>query len=407
MNVGIGFQNQSDAFSSGKLAAKQALDTGGINQACLGLAFCHGHMDAEAFFRGIRSVLPPKSPVVGGSAIGIITNRDIAYDGQPSGVALIEFPEGIPPVASAGRLAENARATGRRLGAQLRENSTEKSLLLFYDSIQRPPSPVPPPVMNASPPLITGIEESLGIEIPIAGAGLLGSYAFEPTHQFDGFEVVQQHAVGVLLDNRRIAGMRIMHGCRPLSEEYHTLTRVQGPVILEIDGRPATEVIDGVANDRSWRKEKPVNGITLGVNHEKLSGNLREGAFVNRLIAGAMPDGEGILMFEPDLEEGAEILFMQRDGQTMIESAHHNATALVQEALAGHRNPALGLYIDCAGRTAGHSKTATEEAAEVQAVFNHHGIPLLGFYSGVEVAPLLGRSRGLDWTGVLILLAND
>jgi hypothetical protein len=32
-------------------------------------------------------------------------------------------------------------------------------------------------------------------------------------------------------------------------------------------------------------------------------------------------------------------------------------------------------------------------------------IPLLGFYSGVEVAPFAGeRSKPLDWTGVLTVL---
>ena len=32
--------------------------------------------------------------------------------------------------------------------------------------------------------------------------------------------------------------------------------------------------------------------------------------------------------------------------------------------------------------------------------------PLLGFYSGVEIAPFLQKSRGLDWTGVLLVLAE-
>ena len=49
----------------------------------------------------------------------------------------------------------------------------------------------------------------------------------------------------------------------------------------------------------------------------------------------------------------------------------------------------------------------TEEAAEVQQVMNRYNTPLLGFYSGVEVAPILGKSRGLDWTGVLMVLAKD
>jgi len=38
---------------------------------------------------------------------------------------------------------------------------------------------------------------------------------------------------------------------------------------------------------------------------------------------------------------------------------------------------------------------------------NRYNTPLFGFYSGVEVAPIFRKSRGLDWTGVLMLLAKD
>ncbi len=55
----------------------------------------------------------------------------------------------------------------------------------------------------------------------------------------------------------------------------------------------------------------------------------------------------------------------------------------------------FGLYIDCAGRAAVLSNIETEEAAEVQQVMNRYNTPLLGLYSGVEVAPILGKSRGL------------
>ena len=34
-------------------------------------------------------------------------------------------------------------------------------------------------------------------------------------------------------------------------------------------------------------------------------------------------------------------------------------------------------------------------------------MPLLGFYSGVEIAPFMGGSRALDWTGVLIVLSEE
>ena len=47
-----------------------------------------------------------------------------------------------------------------------------------------------------------------------------------------------------------------------------------------------------------------------------------------------------------------------------------------------------------------------EEAAEVQAQCNDFGVPLLGIYCGVEIAPFLGKSRGLDWSGVFVVFAE-
>ena len=146
--------------------------------------------------------------------------------------------------------------------------------------------------------------------------------------------------------------------------------------------------------------------LTIGINCKDMFGEFHEGNYVNRLITGVMPDGESIGIFEPDLIEGMEFQFMLRDGQKMIESARKNSRRLLEEIRADQKTPFFALYIDCAGRTAEFSQTLTEEAAKVQKVCNEFGVPLLGFYSGVEIAPLLGRSRGLDWTGVLIVWAG-
>ena len=151
----------------------------------------------------------------------------------------------------------------------------------------------------------------------------------------------------------------------------------------------------------------PVRRLTIGLNYGEKFEEFRENQFVNRLIAGVLPDREGILLFEPDLAEGSEILFMLRNNKMMMESVQKNSTALFEKIMAKGEKPVFGLYIDCAGRTALISETLTEEASEVQNTFNRYNAPLFGFYSGVEVAPLLGRSRGLDWTGVLLVLAEN
>jgi small ligand-binding sensory domain FIST len=109
-------------------------------------------------------------------------------------------------------------------------------------------------------------------------------------------------------------------------------------------------------------------------------------------------------LFEPDLEEGAEIQFMARDTERMVDSAKINTGLLLKSAKEKGASPVLGIYVDCAGRAGGYLNREVEEAAEVQKLFNNDNVPLFGFYSGVEIAPFLGKSRGLDWTGVLFIL---
>jgi small ligand-binding sensory domain FIST len=75
----------------------------------------------------------------------------------------------------------------------------------------------------------------------------------------------------------------------------------------------------------------------------------------------------------------------------------------LNQASAGRDN-LLGLYIDCAGRASARSGSSVEEAELVVQGLDP-SVPLMGFYSGVEVAPFADLpSRPLDWTGVLTVL---
>lgn len=406
MKAGIGYCNHSNAFDAGKSIAEQALHNGNIERPDLLLAFCSGEIDAEAFFNGLQSTVGTETPIIGGSAIGIITNNDLSYEGFPAGAAVLQLDEGYQRLAAAHELDLDEYRAGRSLGGQLSDAKEGNMLLMFYDSVKASPTNSSPPVMNASPRLIAGIAESFRPGLPIVGGGVLGDYAFSPTHQFCGSFVGRQCVVGALIGGKIEPYVQIVHGCTPKDGIYHTITRIQGPVIYEIDGKPIVEMIDGIYGDQSWRQQLPVKRLAIGVNCGDKYGDFREDSFVTRLLAGVLPQEEGVVLFEPDLEEGMEIQFMLRDGQTMIESARYNANGLMQRITQAGRTPRLALYIDCAGRTASLSDTLTEEASEIQAVMNQHHVPLLGFYSGVEVAPLLGRSRGLDWTGVLLVLTE-
>lgn len=405
MRAGVGYCNTPDAFTAGKTAAREAVRAGQIQVPDLVLAFCSGQLDHGEFLRGIREAVGER-PVIGGSTVGIITNQDLSYAGHPAGVAALQLDRARCRVAAAGHLDTDEIAAGRRLVANLPSAPDDALLLMFYDSIKLAATPASPPVMNASPPLIDGVQSHLPPSVPIIAAGLVGDFEFQRTQQFCGDGVGQQSVVGALLSGPLRVFCSVMHGCSPVDGRYRRITRMQGAVIHELDGRPIVEIIDELYGDRHWRDQHPLNLLTLGVNYGERF-RYQEEEYVNRLITGILPDGNGVGIFEPDLEPGMEVQFMLRDGTMMIESARKNAEAALRRVAAEGKEPVLGLYIDCAGRAAALSNTETEEAAEVQRIMNRHGAPLLGFYSGVEVAPILGKSRGLDWTGVLAVIAKD
>jgi len=407
MKVGIGYGNEKDALSLGNKIAEHAIEKGNIDRPDCVFAFCNGRLDYDEFFGGLQSVVGNEVPIIGGSAIGIITNDYLSYEGYPAGAAILQSDTIKHTVAAVDDLDKDEKLAGKKLAEKLSHEREGKLLLMFYDSIKIPASDNQPPVLNASSPLIKGIEQELQSNVPIIGAGLVGDYALTSTNQFCGFYVSNQSVVGIMVTGDFKPYFRIMHGCTPLDGVYHRITKIEGSVIYELDGKPIVEMIDELYGNQDWRHQHPVDLLTIGRYHGKKFEEPKEAKYVNRLITGMIPNGEGIGIFEPDFEEGTEIQFMLRDTGKMLESAKRNSAELMEQIKADGRKALFGLYIDCAGRTASYLNAKIEEASEVQKVFNRYNTPLFGFYSGVEVAPLLQKSRGLDWTGVLLVLAEQ
>jgi hypothetical protein len=406
MKAGVGFADNSDGFTSGKTVAETALLSGSISRPDLVIAFCGGSLDHDAFFNGIQQTIGTNVPIIGGSTIGVITNKNLSYHGFPAAAAIIQADGCSFKVAASGGLDRDEAAVGINLAERLSYTDDQRVLLTFYDSVRVPASITSPPVLNASAPFLAGIETNLTKAVPIIGAGLLGDYNFSKTKQFCGDKVAAQHAVGCIASGPFSVYHVIMHGCVPMDGIYHRITKIDGSVLYELDGNPIVPLIDNLFGNRNWRSEHPVNYLTIGVNYGERYGKVHEGSYVNRLITGVTPDGTGVGMFEPDLSEGMEIQFMIRDNGAMFRSVSEHATDILAEIAGDGKIPKFGLYIDCAGRTAEYSLTEHEEASLVQNILNRADVPLLGFYSGVEIAPLLNASRGLDWTGVLLLFAE-
>jgi len=106
-------------------------------------------------------------------------------------------------------------------------------------------------------------------------------------------------------------------------------------------------------------------------------------------------------LFEPDFRTGTKVQIMSRDNSLMLQSVRDGVARA--NAAIDPKNALLNLYIDCAGRASARSGAQLEEAGLVVDNLDR-AVPLIGFYSGVEIAPFDGYSRPLDWTGVLATL---
>lgn len=396
--VAVGYSRQADAFNAAREAARQArgrlppsTSPGWV------LTFAGGRLDPEALLRGFQAELGDL-PVVGGCGVGVITAASTSATGHECGALL--FPASLSPraILSAGRLDEDEAAVGRALGVRLRalDLAPETGVLVFYDSVKR----APPPTLHVGSRLLDGLYEGLGDCHPqVIGAGTLADFDLASSYVFDGRQACRHTAVAVVLPTALRGRVAIMHGCLPASD-FLVITRVEGARVLELNGRPALAVVEerlGVSRDELLARQ-PLTSLTLGEKHGDPHAPFNDNRYVNRLVIAVDPGDDALVLFEADFQVGSRVQLMAYEPWHMIESARKQTQALLTGL--GPQTPLFALYIDCAGRSMVFSGLEQDETTPVRQQVGAR-CPLLGFYSGVEIAPFMGRARPLDWTGVL------
>lgn len=395
--AGVGFSEDSNSFEAGAEAARAAMAESGPRCA-LAIVFTTSKHDPARLRDGVRSVIGPKARLIGGWAVGIITKDRLGYSGFQVGVATFSSDSMKADLFIERGLPDREAEVGRALGSQIRgrDYAGGANLLLMYDSIKTEGT-----ALNLATPLLEGMTESLGTWPRAAGVGLLGDMQFKLTSQWFDDAIEHQSAMALVLSGGVRMDSIIMHGCQP-SGGYHTITKSEGNVVLEIDGKPATDMIGellGPQGDMNW--ENYPLFVTLGVNKGDKFGDFREEDYANRLCMAVDKDRHGLVMFEPDLTPGTEVQLMRRS----LDFDYIGQRAQDLYARIGDRKPLFAFYIDCAGRASAYCGAEREEAAEVQRVIGAK-MPLLGLYSGVEVARVGERMQALDWTGVLCVLSE-
>lgn len=399
--AGVGYSENPKSREAGVEAASAAMKEVGVEKCNLAILFSTGKHDPRQLRDGVRSVIGPAARLIGGYSMGIITKDRLGYGGYQVGVAVISSDLVKVDMFMEKGLADNEYDVGRALGTQIRSKTYqgEPNILLMYDSAKaRTTEGV---ALNVATPLIEGLGQALKVWPRAAGVGMMGDLQWNPTYQWLDDRIEQGTAMALVLSGGVRLDTIIMHGCKP-SSDYHTITKADGARVLEIDGRSALDAIAellGPESDKSW-EDYPLF-ITLGVNKGDKFGEFREEDYANRLCMAVDREQGALIMFEPNLKAGSEVQLMRRSFD--FDYIRRRAEDLYQRI--GARRSFFALYIDCAGRASEFCGTEREEAEEVQKVIGSR-MPLLGMYSGVEIARVGDDMQALDWTGVLCVFSE-
>lgn len=401
MQVSVGYSDSPDSKLAGKKAAQEALDKANRNDDCsLVFLFSTARHNQKVLRDEVAALVGSGCPIYGGGAVGVITNEKFGYAGDQVGVACIWLQEAEFSVFTEYGLLESEAAAGERLGKQLANAGVEKdsSVMLFYDAVDQTKTPMR---LLMATWILEGIEKGLGFLPDLTGAGMQGDHICTPTQQYLG-DTMGDHSAFALAfsDEIRIDNV-IMHGCRPASP-YYTVTKAEGPVILEINNTPAIAFMEDLFDSAITPEEYPFF-LLFGINHSERFNDFDEENYASRLCLGIDKERGGIVMFEPDMVAGTKFQVMFRSlGLDYMAPKLEELYAKLED-----REPLFAMYIDCAGRCAGYGGVDIEDAYVVQDAANKLGVPLLGLYTGVEIASIGGKPRGLDWTGVFCVFSKS
>jgi small ligand-binding sensory domain FIST len=222
----------------------------------------------------------------------------------------------------------------------------------------------------------------------IIGAGTPGS---SPIAAVDREGRLGLGSIGALLVRGITpAHVRSSPACRRLMP-LRPITGARGPLLTEIAGEPALEVLQSAA---SGLEGQPLILAMLAPETREEEGGRPE--FVVRGIQGVDP-ARGALMLGGELKLGWRVAFAVRDAAAARTDLELCTRDLAREAAGAA--PLFGVYLSCAGRGTQLYDSPDVDLRVVRARFPD--VPLVGLHSAFEIAPFDGRAAVHFYTGVL------
>lgn len=304
-----------------------------------------------------------------------------------SGCSAIAFDSSLP-VGVGSSTSSDPRAAGRSAAAEalsgVDHDGNHAALLLFVDSES-----------GDQAEIVAGAYETAGGRIPLAG----GAAGGESRAQFADGRSLSGSVVAVALVSETPIGVGIGHGCVPRGAPS-IVTRSEGQVVLQLDGRPAETVYLeklGMGDVPLSDADFEAVAMTHPLAQPELRGDVRP-----RYVRGRAPGGG--LLCATSIETNAAVDVCEQKPEATVRSA----ITTVNQALEQLSGPAEAVLVfDCAARSACFGNPlASREIESIISSFDQPAPALAGVYTRGEIGRFRGAKGDRNHSLVVVALGS-
>lgn len=377
IQAGVGLsKNLNDPKQAGFEAASRAVENIGGAQPDFTVAFSSVALDQQQVVAGIREA-SGNAPGIGCSDAGAITAKGPS---QKSVAVMAIKSDKIVFTSGLGRdVKSDARAAGRALAEDVKRRATGELRTLVM---------LPDVLTGNGADIVRGVLDVLGQHFPVVGGAAGDDFLFEKTYEYCDGEAVSGAVAGVGLSGDFRFAMGVRHGWVPIGHPMK-VTKSEGAVVHTLNNRPAVSIYEDYFGTKAaeLRKEPLARmAITypLGIKIPDLDEYLiRDPITV---------DEKGAITCAAEIPEGSEIRLMIGSKEKAIEAAEEAARKVISDLRADQAAPKFVLMFNCIAREKLFAQKAKEEIEAVKRILGED-VPLLGFYTYGEQAPLGGETK--------------
>jgi class 3 adenylate cyclase len=372
MKLAIGLGLDKNPAKAAEAAVKQALKT--VPKPGLALAFSSISLDQGKVHKALCKYLDP-AILSGGSCYAEITNAGVT---RGSVAVLLLADPGLKAAFSAADISDDCRRTGLCLAEGVQ--APPRGVSLVFGSI----------ATGYEQRLVDALAEKLA-PAPVFGGLTCGDYDLGMSHpdfwtnyQYCGADLKKKGArlAAVSLPPGDSLAFGYGHGWEPVGEEL-TITRADGPDVLELNGLPVIEFyrqfLGRDAKEKFFELMVQRYGFSLAAPGA--------GKTVIKLPVSCDFEKGSIRYFPAEDLQGKKVRLIQASRASLIAGAR--AAAEECAAVRPGKKPALVFMVSCCSRSHILHSRVNDELEAVRQVFGAK-TPVFGFYSGGEIVPWSG-----------------